>query len=153
MIVWSHSRFLKLSKLVISIRAQAQLRFTHLQYLYLLFDEDNSIHSDDSNYVFTTEGHIITLGPEHVRPVSAARRKLRGVDGHQCYKSSETGLVGGILSRPDVDYSRHLVALNASEKESYFSHPHGVCSRPKVELFVSACPLSRSIGLTPVPVV
>jgi len=41
-----------------------------IKYLYLLFDETNPLHKDDSNYIFTTEGHILTLGSEHLKPLS-----------------------------------------------------------------------------------
>ncbi|CEP14550.1 hypothetical protein [Parasitella parasitica] len=37
-----------------------------LKYLYLLFDVDNSINKMDSNYVFTTEGHILALPGKYV---------------------------------------------------------------------------------------
>jgi hypothetical protein len=51
------------------------------KYLYLLFDEgissyticlteDNPLHSLDSNFVFTTEGHPIHLKTEHKRTVA-----------------------------------------------------------------------------------
>ena len=32
-----------------------------VKYLYLLFDEDNPINTNDMKYVFTTEGHVLPL--------------------------------------------------------------------------------------------
>ncbi|THV08639.1 alpha mannosidase-like protein [Dendrothele bispora CBS 962.96] len=117
-----------------------------LKYLSLLFDEENPLHRDDSNYVFTTEGHLLTLGKEHLKPLSPARQKLRKLETHQCpaYQpfilsdgnaSKETGLIQGIPGRTDVDYTRELVALDPSDADSMYWSPSGWCERPKIELF------------------
>ncbi|KAJ7591143.1 alpha mannosidase-like protein [Mycena floridula] len=117
-----------------------------IKYLFLLFDEDNPLSRDDSNYVFTTEGHILSLGREHIKPPSAARRKMRKVNGHQCpaYSSFEhfgsrsqnrTGLLQGIPFRGDVDYARELVSLSPSQTDMNAWSPDGWCERPKVESF------------------
>lgn len=50
-----------------------------LKYLYLLFDEDNPIAGSDSNIVFSTEGHILTLNAEQLRPMSKSRRLSKKV--------------------------------------------------------------------------
>jgi ER degradation enhancer, mannosidase alpha-like 1 len=50
-----------------------------LKYLYLLFDEENPLASSDSNLIFTTEGHILTLNATHLRPMSKSRRLSRKV--------------------------------------------------------------------------
>ncbi|KAI5475825.1 ER degradation enhancer, mannosidase alpha-like 1, glycoside hydrolase family 47 protein [Pseudohyphozyma bogoriensis] len=34
-----------------------------LKYLYLSFDEDNQFNKDDSNLVFSTEGHMLAMSP------------------------------------------------------------------------------------------
>ncbi|KAJ2004797.1 hypothetical protein GGI04_002482 [Coemansia thaxteri] len=55
-----------------------------LKYLYLLFDEDNPLHSLDNNYVFTTEAHVLLpLSPvreagsaQYPRESSSSTRKL-----------------------------------------------------------------------------
>ncbi|KAL0573920.1 hypothetical protein V5O48_008040 [Marasmius crinis-equi] len=117
-----------------------------LKYLFLLFDEDNPLHQDDSNYVFTTEGHLLTLGREHLKPVSAARRKLRKIENHQCpayepfaFRSSGSasapGLTVGVRGRADADYSRELVSLDASDLDGRYWSPDGWCERPKPELY------------------
>ncbi|KAH9482917.1 ER degradation-enhancing alpha-mannosidase-like protein 1 [Psilocybe cubensis] len=117
-----------------------------LKYLYLLFDEDNPLHSDDSNYVFTTEGHILTLGQQHMKPASSARKRTRKIVNHQCpiytpfvttldhrRKPPGPGLVQGIRSRPDVDYARQLVGLAPSHADQQYWSPDGWCERPKVD--------------------
>ncbi|KAK0468302.1 alpha mannosidase-like protein [Desarmillaria tabescens] len=117
-----------------------------LKYLYLLFDEENPLHSDDSNYVFTTEGHILTLGPENIKPMSPARRKTRKIMNHQCpayappnlpydTKSLGSGLVKGIRSRADVDYARELVSILPTEAERTAWSIYGWCERPKADVF------------------
>ncbi|KAK0191006.1 alpha mannosidase-like protein [Armillaria mellea] len=108
-----------------------------LKYLYLLFDEENPLHSDDSNYVFTTEGHILTLGQEHIKPMSSARRKTRKIMNHQCpaYAPASSGLVKGIRSRGDIDYARELVSILPTEAERSAWSIYGWCERPKADLF------------------
>ncbi len=121
-----------------------------MQYLFLLFDEENPLHSDDSNYVFTTEGHILTLGRDNIKPVPPARRKLRKIVNHQCpayepYSEPHklNGLVQGIRSRGDVEYSRELVGIQPSELDKTFWSADGWCEQPKVDLFVSVPPVTR----------
>lgn len=119
-----------------------------VQYLYLLFDEDNVLHRDDSNYVFSTEGHILSLDRDHTRPMPASRKKMRPVNDRQCptYKpfievrdndSADTGLVRGIRSRSDYDYARKLVGVHASSSEIDAWSANGWCEKPAVENFVS----------------
>ncbi|KAF7776225.1 CAZyme family GH47 [Agaricus bisporus var. burnettii] len=117
-----------------------------LKYLYLLFDEDNFLHRDDSNYVFSTEGHILSLEKHHVRPMSASRKKMRPVNDHQCpaYKpfveiydntSAGTGLVRGIRSRSDYDYARKLIGVPASSVEMDAWSAGGWCEKPAIDSF------------------
>ncbi|KAF9055160.1 alpha mannosidase-like protein [Hymenopellis radicata] len=113
-----------------------------LKYLFLLFDEENPLHSDDSNYVFTTEGHILTLGRDNLKPVPPARRKMRKIVNHQCpayepYSEPHKlrGLVQGVRSRGDVEYSRELVGIQPSDLDKTFWSADGWCEQPKVDLF------------------
>lgn len=118
-----------------------------LQYLFLLFDEENPLHSDDSNYVFTTEGHILSLPKELLKPMSPARRRMRREENHQCpaYEpvyaaydlKSGTGLIQGVRSRIDVDYARHLTHMGPEKADEYLATPYGWCEMPHVDLFVS----------------
>lgn len=50
-----------------------------LKYLYLLFDEENPLAGSDSNIVFSTEGHILTLNKSQLRPMSQSRRLSKKV--------------------------------------------------------------------------
>ncbi|EJF62997.1 alpha-mannosidase [Dichomitus squalens LYAD-421 SS1] len=125
-----------------------------LKYLYLLFDEDNPLHSDDSQWVFTTEGHILTLEPHLIKPISSARKKLRGVENNQCpaYQApmlawddwdSDGGLRGGIQDRADIDYTRELVGRASSEFDQKLWTPDGWCLIPKHELYTYDFVLSQ----------
>ncbi|KAI8074586.1 glycoside hydrolase [Gongronella butleri] len=42
-----------------------------LKYLYLLFDDEHPVNSLDSNFVFSTEGHFLTLAPRYLASVNA----------------------------------------------------------------------------------
>ncbi|KAI0366405.1 alpha-mannosidase [Pilatotrama ljubarskyi] len=129
-----------------------------LKYLYLLFDEANPLHADDSHWVFTTEGHILTLDPSLLRPISPARRKFRRVENMQCpayrppilaydplppsetsetyahdWWDYETGLTGGVMWRADWDYARQLIGRVPTENETRWWDPEGWCVLPKHE--------------------
>ncbi|KAF7352860.1 alpha-1,2-Mannosidase [Mycena venus] len=112
-----------------------------LKYLFLLFDEENPLHKDDSNYVFTTEGHLLTLGRQHLKPTPFTRRKMRHIETHQCpvylpfSQKGSSGLVMGIRSRGDVDYARELLAQPASDVDQDAWSESGWCERPLVNLF------------------
>lgn len=116
-----------------------------LKYLYLLFDEDNPVNKDGSNFVFTTEGHILHLNSTHIKPPSAARRKLRPIDNTQCPSFEKhalnwdpvkaSPLVGGIRSLSDFEYGRHLAGISLSstlsDEDAPYWMPDGWCERPK----------------------
>ncbi|KAG1755785.1 glycoside hydrolase family 47 protein [Suillus lakei] len=116
-----------------------------LKYLFLLFDEDNPLHKDDSQYVFTTEGHILSLPKEVLKPMSRVRRKMRGEENHQCplYEPvrdlSPDGTIGGLIrgvgSRADVDYARYLVGLRSQPLDEHHWSPDGWCTVPEVDLY------------------
>ncbi|KAI0347071.1 alpha-mannosidase [Trametopsis cervina] len=116
-----------------------------LKYLYLLFDEENPLHRDDSNYVLTTEGHILSLDRKLEKPMSSIRRELRRVEHLECpaYHSpivgadeyGETGLTTGIYTRADIEYSRHLIQAPATKAEEASWTPDGECLIPKVNLY------------------
>jgi mannosidase alpha-like ER degradation enhancer 1 len=139
------SETLKATYLRVFLHSPANMR---LQYLYLLFDEDNPINSDDSNYVFTTEGHILTMDTHHMRPLSLARRKLRGPEKSQCpayhpwilvedYPDSSSGLMGGLRQRSDVDYARTLVGVPATDADATHWSVDGWCQVPPLHVYVS----------------
>jgi ER degradation enhancer, mannosidase alpha-like 1 len=119
-----------------------------IKYLYLLFDEANSINQDDSNYVFTTEGHVLRMDVSDFHPMSSARRKLRGPERLTCpayndslgegFLESNAGLIAGVRARPDVDYARMLIGTAHVEGDSADWSPYGWCSVPPIQLYVSS---------------
>ncbi|KAL4075930.1 glycoside hydrolase family 47 protein [Scleroderma citrinum] len=116
-----------------------------LKYLYLLFDEDNQLHNDDSHYVLTTEGHILTLPRDVLKPMSPSRRRMRGEENHQCpvyqpFRGSQTaglghGLVRGVGWRPDVEYARHLIGSKPQASDERYWSLDGWCEVPHADLF------------------
>ncbi|CAE6381543.1 unnamed protein product [Rhizoctonia solani] len=123
-----------------------------LKYLFLIFDEDNKINSDDQNMVFTTEGHLMTLSPQHLKKPSQASRYFRQKEQNFCpvyqptrnppdARSGEAfGLVQSIRSRPDSDYGRFLTGLELSvvgASDSPWWDLSGRCAVPQPEEYVS----------------
>ncbi|KZS97985.1 hypothetical protein SISNIDRAFT_405596 [Sistotremastrum niveocremeum HHB9708] len=120
-----------------------------LKYLTLLFDEQHPIHDDDSNFVFTTEGHILTLNSTHLKPLSEIRRKMRGVEHQECpvyethheppFTDPTDGLATGIRGRGDAEWARHLVIGNLAPKfkdfiegsDSPYWSENGWCEVPR----------------------
>ena len=98
--------------------------------------------------MFTTEGHILTLEPKHLKPLSPARRKRRRVEKLQCpvyhplrlgrgwEDNEDVGLTTGINHRSDFDYARTLVGTISSESDSLWYSPYGVCDIPSADLYV-----------------
>ncbi|PCH41185.1 glycoside hydrolase family 47 protein [Wolfiporia cocos MD-104 SS10] len=117
-----------------------------LKYLYLLFDEENLLNTNDSNYVLTTEGHILWLDRDLIKPMSPARRKLRGAEHHQCpaYEppliafddwDAETGMTTNIRARSDADFVRELIGVKPTSQDAKTYFPGGWCEIPKMALF------------------
>src|SRR5258706_7876076 len=127
-----------------------------LKYLYLLFDEANEFSKSDSNFIFTTEGHILLLNSTHLHPISETRRRARRHERPQCpvhqpvVRPHAHGLVHGIRSRPEYEYARHLAGNNmfgdVAKDDSEWWDAHGICEVPEVDVFVSVlllCQVSR----------
>ena len=129
-----------------------------LKYLYLLFDEANEFSKLDSNFIFTTEGHILMLNSTHLNPMSEIRRRARQHEHPQCpihrpmIQPYTHGLVYGIRSRPEYEYARHLAGNDISgavaAEDSEWWDAHGICEVPKVDVFVSVSSPCQRSGLT-----
>ncbi|KAF8680473.1 Glycosyl hydrolase family 47 [Rhizoctonia solani] len=123
-----------------------------LKYLFLIFDEENKINSDDQNMVFTTEGHLITLSQQHLKTPSEASRYFRQKEQNFCpvyqparnppslYPGESYGLIQSIRSRPDSDYGRFITGLELSvvgASDSPWWDLSGRCAVPQPEEYVS----------------
>jgi mannosidase alpha-like ER degradation enhancer 1 len=130
-----------------------------LKYLYLLFDEANEFSKSDSNFIFTTEGHILLLNSTHLKPISETRRRARRHERPQCpvhqpvVRPSPHGLVYGIRSRPEYEYARHLAGDDmlgdVANDDSEWWDIHGICEVPKIDVFVSVSPLCQVSRINP----
>ncbi|KDQ07463.1 glycoside hydrolase family 47 protein [Botryobasidium botryosum FD-172 SS1] len=134
-----------------------------LKYLFLLFDESNPVNSDDSNMVFTTEGHFLVLHPKHLKPMSKIRRELSRKENLQCpvYEppmwygpkaqvgagkgvqrgkgNMRLGLVGSVRNRGDTEYARHLTMSEsgfASRQDELEWSSYGWCETPRLAAHV-----------------
>ncbi len=97
------------------------------QYLALLFDDEHPLHSDDSNTIFTTEGHILTLNSTHLKPASKVRREVRGPEHVECSSyppppiwlstSANHSLSAGVRSRGDFEWARNVATALLSGKD------------------------------------
>jgi mannosidase alpha-like ER degradation enhancer 1 len=132
-----------------------------LKYLYLLFDEANEFSNSDSNFVFTTEGHILLLNSTHLNPISETRRRARLHEHPQCpmhrpvVRPYTHGLVYGIRSRPEFEYARHLTGHDmfgdVAAADSGWWDAHGTCEVPREEVLVSISLLCEVSGSNPYP--
>ncbi|KAI8330397.1 glycoside hydrolase [Choanephora cucurbitarum] len=111
-----------------------------LKYLYLLFDKDHVINKMDSNYVFTTEGHILPL------PVYHQNQSYSSHHGVISFQQSAAGTcerynpmkyqylstpghldMSSLLYQPQSDYAADIVGITSP------AHPlskSGYCQAP-----------------------
>ncbi|KAG8878965.1 alpha mannosidase-like protein [Tulasnella sp. 331] len=115
-------------------------------YLFLLFDEENPLNKLDSNFVFTTEGHVLQLRRADLNgSISSSQANQTSQGASTCARhvasSSWPGIAGSIRDRTDYDYARHLVGVegNASavEDDSDRWDIYGKCDMPRHEIFKS----------------
>lgn len=118
-----------------------------MQYLYLLFDESNPLNHDDSNGVFTTEGHYLVLDKKLLRPPPKSRKgeaqtcpRYDPVHSSRMHPNSSKSLhelQPGILFRKDMEYARTLVGV-ISNPASAISRglwsESGFCESPSVQV-------------------
>lgn len=126
-----------------------------LKYLYLLFDHNTSSRSTpspNSNKVFTTEGHLLSLSHNLQKKPSTMRRQAHKGENLQCpvYQSptlggpSGKGIVVGIERTSEYEYARMLVFGQGIEgrvfenKERVGWSEGGFCKLQDVPKFVSS---------------
>ncbi|KAL1922501.1 uncharacterized protein VTP21DRAFT_10040 [Calcarisporiella thermophila] len=108
------------------------------KYLYLLFDTDNPINKMDSNYVFTTEGHVLHLPrsyqnpkPPIVETFAARLRKLtRRIPSplRECPAVNKS-MFSTIPARPDAEFARETVGVT-EDRHSHWHKLGGYCEIP-----------------------
>ncbi|KAI8877262.1 glycoside hydrolase family 47 protein, partial [Backusella circina FSU 941] len=124
-----------------------------LKYLYLLFDADHPINRLDSNFVFTTEGHILPLPKAYLntqQKSSLLRNEqqkksisLRYIEDNKCpnYQTkryiSRPGDIDGtsIPYQPQTDYASEIVGHNTSAVLAIIQN--GYCEPPALPKKVS----------------
>ncbi|KAG0045884.1 alpha mannosidase-like protein [Gryganskiella cystojenkinii] len=102
------------------------------KYLFLLFDEENILHQElrDSNFVFTTEGHVLALGSQYLNIIS-----------------NKDDQDGNIKENQDDQWQRmqqhQQVRMKdaGSGKQHYLRHQNAAASKPRRWL---QCPVYRT---------
>lgn len=114
-----------------------------LQYLYLLFDNDNPVNQGQSNAIFTTEGHYLILDKKyHIPPPKSRKGEASNCPKYRSGRNANDAtqsLLGTIAVRSDMEYARSLVGLNLNETEALRTgvwSPSGFCESPSVEDYV-----------------
>ncbi|CAO3677182.1 unnamed protein product [Umbelopsis ramanniana] len=113
------------------------------KYLYLLFDVDHPLNHEDSNFVFTTEGHVMPMPVKHDTKLQRPPKswgKIRTTC--QSYPALQNDWISGsphgnnhslsftMSHQPVSDYAQYLIRRNT------FSEPvaltkNGYCEVPK----------------------
>ncbi|KAG0190433.1 alpha mannosidase-like protein [Apophysomyces sp. BC1034] len=121
-----------------------------LKYLYLLFDTDHYINHLDSNFVFTTEGHILPLSKQYLDKGARVSTTIadRVCEPHTLYNIFSRGNRSSYITNPrryithpqkldmssipyrhDADFAATLVGL--TENISPDIYQNGYCTSPE----------------------
>ncbi|KAI1319085.1 alpha mannosidase-like protein [Mortierella claussenii] len=133
------------------------------KYLYLLFDEENLLHQElkDTNFVFTTEGHVLSLSSKYLdrREHNSSDREpsrhqyskqslsaaIQGAYHHhgesvktggpicKAYRAPDTFLKS-IRYRPDADFARQMVGAREDFRDQLELDPKGYCEKPTLDV-------------------
>ncbi|KAM0748164.1 hypothetical protein T439DRAFT_382639 [Meredithblackwellia eburnea MCA 4105] len=112
-----------------------------LKYLYLTFDEANPYNHDDSNMVYTTEGHMLELD---TRPVLGRKRRRTPSEALSCpaydpasMDRHQHPLSLSVARRTDFEHARYLAGFivpdERKEVEDGRWSESGVCELPTSE--------------------
>ncbi|CAO3564639.1 unnamed protein product [Mortierella alpina] len=133
------------------------------KYLFLLYDEENVLHQGlkDTNFVFTTEGHVLGLETKYLdkdrNKVAHTRRSSGTTPRHQyprpqqhTYSSAGEGKAQSALTcrayrapetflktiryRPDADFARQMVGVREDARDIVELDPKGYCEKPTLEV-------------------
>jgi mannosidase alpha-like ER degradation enhancer 1 len=113
-----------------------------LKYLYLLFDTGNTLNKLDSNYVFTTEGHILPLPKRYLRENKPSKKRaivsIQSTPTGICqyYNPAQRHFIstpGGLdmtsmLYQPHTDYAADIVGYTSANPISLSKQ--GYCLSP-----------------------
>ncbi|ORY05339.1 hypothetical protein K493DRAFT_204582, partial [Basidiobolus meristosporus CBS 931.73] len=108
-----------------------------LKYLFLLFDTDHPVNSLDSNFVFTTEGHILLLPTSFVNaPLSHKKSKY---SFYTCPNPMKLPLISSTHFRPDAEFVRSIIGyipneLPTVEEMGWCLDPRLTSERRKVKI-------------------
>ena len=93
-----------------------------LKYLYLLFDIDHFLHSDDGNWVFSTEGHLMNI-PRKLHKLNSTSSSVFSCKKHPRPVSNLFG--GGYIELPlpfrEINLIYALIDLKPSQDLFYTS--------------------------------
>ncbi|KAG0265396.1 alpha mannosidase-like protein [Mortierella polycephala] len=133
------------------------------KYLFLLFDEENLLHHElkDTNFVFTTEGHVLSLSSKYLvkeyqngagdqkqqHTTKSSSDQLNNQQGRHRHHDSRIGggpvcepyrapetFVKSIPYRPDADFARQMVGTRADARDIVELDPKGICEKPTLEI-------------------
>ncbi|KAF9962508.1 ER degradation-enhancing alpha-mannosidase-like protein 1 [Mortierella alpina] len=133
------------------------------KYLFLLYDEENVLHHGlkDTNFVFTTEGHVLDLEAKHLdkdrNKITQKHRSSGTTSRHQYPRSQQhshpSAGVGKVQSamtcrayrapatflktmryRTDADFARQMVGVREDARDIVELDPKGYCEKPTLEI-------------------
>ncbi|KAF9576529.1 alpha mannosidase-like protein [Mortierella alpina] len=133
------------------------------KYLFLLYDEENVLHQDlrDTNFVFTTEGHVLSLKAEHLdknRDKTAQSGRSSGATSRHQHPSSQQHnhsfsgkgriqpastcrayhppetFLKSVRYRTDADFARQMVGVREDARDIMELDPKGYCEKPTLEI-------------------
>ncbi|GAA96680.1 glycoside hydrolase family 47 protein [Mixia osmundae IAM 14324] len=114
-----------------------------LKYAYLLFDESNPVHKDESNAVWSTEGHYLAVDRHklnHSTHPLVSTSPQRGALRATCVNPVQpTPWTTSIAARGDADVARALVNWDVSESfalQTGMWSPYSQCAKPELEQYV-----------------
>ncbi|KAK4701911.1 ER degradation enhancer, mannosidase alpha-like 1, partial [Phenoliferia sp. Uapishka_3] len=112
-----------------------------LKYLFLTFDVDNPFNHDDTNMVYSTEGHMLELKS---RPVPGRRRRTMPPEALSClaYDPTRTDrhqhpLSLSVARRTDFEHARYLAGYQVEDEAKEVAEGRwsedGICEIPTSE--------------------
>ncbi|KAH8929213.1 glycoside hydrolase family 47 protein [Atractiella rhizophila] len=112
-----------------------------LKYLFLTFDEDNWVNKDDSNTVFTTEGHLLPLNKKYLR--KPVRSTLLTPEIANCpvpdplHMHNARTMLPSVSTRLDAEYARFIADYTLDPIHAHSTglwHAAGTCELPRKEV-------------------